>query len=434
MDCSWKYETPIGMKILLIHNKYKQEPGGESFVFQSEGELLSRHGHFVERLVFDNANLKTILDKCLSGLRILYNPTSAKELKKKIEHFNPDIIHVHNFVPLASPSIFYVAKKYNVPVILTLHNYRLICPSVTLYHKQKIYEKSINSIFPVEAILKGVYRNSRIQTAAVASMVALHNLIGTWRTKIDFYITLSNFAKEKFRESRLSIPEEHFVVKPNFVQDCGMGDAIRKDYFLYVGRFVEEKGIQTLLNAAQLYNFKLTLIGDGPLRKMVENAARTNPNIRCLGFLDKISIINHMKKCKALILPSLWYEGLPLALLEAFSTGTVVIASKLGTMAEIIQNKVNGLLFDPGNERDLAHKISEIDTQQEWAKCLADNARLSYLMHYTPEKNYSLLTNIYTRALALKRQEQDKLLHHTMPQFHSRKINFSNQHNTVNQG
>jgi glycosyltransferase involved in cell wall biosynthesis len=253
----------------------------------------------------------------------------------------------------------------------------------------------------------------------VAAMVALHNIIGTWRNKIDIYVTLSNFAKEKFRKSRLSIREDRLIVKPNSVPDCGLGDSVRKDYFLYVGRLVEEKGIQTLLNATQLYNFKLTIIGDGPLRKMVEDATRTNPNIRYLGFLDKISIMNHMKKCKALILPSLWYEGLPLALLEAFSAGTVVIASKLGSMAEIIQNRVNGLLFETGDERDLAHKISEIETQPEWAKCLADNARLSYLMHYTPEKNYSMLTNIYNKALALKRQEQDKLLHHTLPQFHS---------------
>src|SRR5258705_8708503 len=155
------------MKILLIHNMYKQ-PGGENSIFQSEGELLSRYGHFVERLVFDNAKIKSIADKLLSGLKIIYNPESARELKRKIEHFNPDIIHVHNFVPLASPAIFFVAKKYNVPVILTLHNYRLICPSATLFYKRKIYEKSIRSIFPVDAILKGVYRNSQIQTAAVA--------------------------------------------------------------------------------------------------------------------------------------------------------------------------------------------------------------------------------------------------------------------------
>ena len=420
------------MKILLIHNMYKQ-PGGENSIFQSEGELLSRYGHFVERLVFDNGKIKTILDQCLSALKIIYNPASARELKKKIESFNPDIIHVHNFVPIASPAIFFVAKRYAIPVIVTLHNYRLICPSVTLFHKQKIYEKSINSIFPMDAILKGVYRNSRIQTAVVAIMVTVHNLIGTWKDKIDFYITLSNFAREKFKQSTLSIPEGKLLVKPNFVTDCGMGDSVRQDYFLYVGRLVEEKGIQTLLDAAKLYNFKLTLIGDGPLRGRVENAARANPNIRCLGFLDKPTIMSHMKKCKALILPSLWYEGFPLAMLEAFSSGTVVIASKLGSMAEIIENRVNSLLFEAGNAKDLVRRIVEIDEEPEWAKCLADNARLSYLTHYTPEKNYGLLTNIYKQASALKRQEQDKMFHDPLPQMHRRKSS-EYQYRIANQG
>jgi glycosyltransferase involved in cell wall biosynthesis len=185
-----------------------------------------------------------------------------------------------------------------------------------------------------------------------------------------------------------------------------------------VGRLVEEKGIQILLKAAAQDNFKVTIIGDGPLRGKVEEAARTNPNIHYLGFQDKLSTMTHMKKCRALIFPSIWYEGLPLTILEAFSTGTLVIASKLGVMGEIIQNRVNGLLFEAGNEGDLVNKIGEVNAQPEWAKCLSDNARLSYLTHYTPEKNYSLLINIYNKALSLKRQGQDKLVHHPVPQLH----------------
>src|SRR6478736_9628172 len=136
------------MKILLVHNKY-QQPGGENVVFESEGELLSNNGHFVERLIFDNADIKTIIDKFFSGLKTIHNPVSARMLREKIEHFNPDIIHVHNFVPLASPSIFSVAQEFDVPIILTLHNYRLICPSATLLYHGKIYEKSIHSVFPM---------------------------------------------------------------------------------------------------------------------------------------------------------------------------------------------------------------------------------------------------------------------------------------------
>ena len=147
------------------------------------------------------------------------------------------------------------------------------------------------------------------------------------------------------------------------------------------------------------------------MRKLVANAASKNPNIHYLGFQDKVTVARHMKKCKALIFPSIWYEGLPLAILEAFSTGTLVIASRLGAMAEIIQDGVNGLLFEAGNERALVDKIIEVNARPDHAKQLADRARLSYLTHYTPEKNYGLLIGIYNKALAHKHQEQNKLVH-----------------------
>lgn len=395
------------MKILLVHNLYKQ-PGGENVVFESEGELLSKHGHFVERLVFDNSTIKTFFDRLLSGVKVIYNPESARRLKEKIDHFNPDIIHVHNFIPLVSPSVFFVAKKFNIPIILTLHNYRLICPSATLVYKGKIYERSIHKIFPLDAIRKGVYRNSVLETAAIVLMVAFHNLIGTWRNKVDYFIALSDFAKEKFKTSALAIREELLVVKSNFVPDFGVGHAERDDDLLFVGRLVEEKGIRVLLKAAVLLPFKLTIIGDGPLKNLVTKAASTNPNIHYLGFRDKVTVARHMKKCKALIFPSIWYEGFPLAILEAFSTGTLVIASQLGAMAEIIQNGVNGLLFETGNEKALVDKIIEVNAKPDYAKQLAGNARLSYLTHYTPEKNYGLLIGIYNKALVRKHQEQNK--------------------------
>jgi glycosyltransferase involved in cell wall biosynthesis len=197
-------------------------------------------------------------------------------------------------------------------------------------------------------------------------------------------------------------------VKSNFVPDFGVGHSVRDDDVLFVGRLVEEKGIRVLLKAATLLPFKLTIIGDGPMKKLVTEAASTNPNIRFLGFQDKITIARHMKKCKALIFPSIWYEGFPLAILEAFSTGTLVIASRLGAMAEIIQDGVNGLLFEAGSARALTDKILRVDAEPDKARSLANNARLSYISHYTPEKNYRLLMSIYNKALAQKRGKRDK--------------------------
>ena len=403
------------MKILLIHNKY-QQPGGEDAVFKSESDLLSRHGHTVEHMIYDNSIIKTLADKCLSGIRTIYNPVSARAIQKRIEQFSPNLIHVHNFVPLVSPSVLFVANKNNIPVVITLHNYRLICPSATLFHNNRVYEKSIHSIFPWDAVIKGVYRNSIIQTAAVALMTAWHNIIGTWRNKVDLYITLTQFAKEKFRNSTLAIPEEKLIVKPNFVVNMGKGAAARENFFLFVGRLTDEKGIQTLLDATKLHDFKLVIIGDGPLRHLVEDFARTNTNLHYLGFQNKDTVIHHLKTCKALIFPSIWYEGFPMTILEAFSTGTLVLASKLGGMAEIIEHRVNGMHFEGGNAQDLVTKIIEITNQPEWVKCMSGNARLTYLEQYTPEKNYTMLVAIYDLAIANKLHAKERLKNDRIPE------------------
>jgi len=386
------------MKILIIHNRYKQI-GGEDAVVSAESDLFCRNGHDVEKIIYDNSLIKSFIETCKSGLKAIYNPDSAKVLEMKIREFHPDVIHVHNFLPLVSPSVFFTANKWNIPVFLTLHNYRLICPSATLFFKGRIYEKSIKSIFPIHAIVKGVYRNSPMQTAMVVLMTAVHHFMGTWKNKIDAYITLTQFAKQKFIHSALSIPEEKLFVKPNFVEDCDNEVFEREDFFLFIGRLTEEKGIQTLLKAADLYYFKIVIIGDGPLRPLVEASAEKNPNISYIGFQPKKVILDYLKKCKALIFPSLWYEGFPVTLAESLSTSTPVIASDLGSMKEIIQDHVNGLLFKTGSADDLILAIMEMNMDDHLAKELSANARLSYLNYYTPEKNYNQLLRIYHRAM-----------------------------------
>jgi len=386
------------MKILLIHNKY-QQAGGEDLVFESEGELLARYNHLVERLIFDNKEIKTNIDKILSGLKGFYNSDSGKELAERIERFKPDIIHVHNFVPLASPSIFYIAKRYKIPVVVTLHNYRLICPSATLFYRRKIYEKSIHSIFPLDAILKGVYRDSRIQTAGMVAVMSLHNIIGTWRKKVNKFIVLTEFARNKFRNSALRVSADQFLLKPNFIVDPGNGEVNRDDFFLFIGRLSEEKGIDTLLNASKIYNFNLTIIGDGPMRKKVEEFSAASPNISYMGFQQKPVILDKLKKCKALLFPSIWYEGFPLTILEAFATGTPVIGSRIGGVAEIVTDNFNGLHFEPGDENDLIRKIIQMK-QIGLAKALSENARSTYLERYTPERNYKILMDIYDQVIA----------------------------------
>lgn len=385
------------MKVIMIHNRYQYQ-GGEDAVFQVESDMLSRNGHTVEQLIFDNKEIQTSLDKFLLIVRGIYNPKSAAVLEKLIQRFKPDIIHVHNFFPLASPAIFFIAKKYRIPTVVTLHNFRLICPSATLYFDGKIYEKNIHQLLPLDGILKGVYRNSKLQTAGLAAITTFHNIIGTWKNKVTKFIVLTEFAKKKFGDSALRADENQFTVKPNFVEDYGDGESQREDFFLVVGRLSEEKGIETALKAFRLCNFKLVIIGEGPLKHGVEIAAKSNPNITYLGFQQKQKIITYLKKCRALLFPSVCYEGFSMTLLEAFSTGTPVIASRLGSMAEVVDDGKNGLHFEPGNELDMVAKMQLLSSDRELAFKLAANARKTYLKKYTPEMNYKILIDIYSQA------------------------------------
>lgn len=394
------------MKILLVHNKYKQA-GGEDAVFRSESKLLKKNGHEVEEMLFDNKYIDSKIDQLLCGIQAIYNFTSARIIQKIINEFHPDVIHVHNFTPILSPSVFFVANRNNTPIILTLHNYRLLCPSATLFYNDSIYEKSIRSLFPFDAILKGVYRKSIFQTAIIVFVTFIHTILGTWRNRVDKYITLTQFAKSKFKNSRLAIADEKLVVKPNFVE-CHVGNQYeRENYFLYVGRLTEEKGIRTLLNASLAHDFKLVIIGDGDLRKLVEETAEIDRNITYLGFQKPESVLHYLKSCKALIFPSIWYEGFPMTILEAFSTRTIVLASRIGGMVEIIQDKINGRHFEVGNSKDMIAKIIDISEHPEQSKKIAENGYNTYLENYTPEKNYVQLTNIYYRAIA-ERKEKEK--------------------------
>lgn len=388
------------MKILMIHNRYQQR-GGEDYVFESEGELLSQYGHVVDRLIFDNKSLRTLSDKLKAASSIVYNRNSRKQTEKRIKAFKPDIIHVHNFWPLASPSVFYAAAQYNIPVIHTLHNFRLICPSATLFYKGGIYEASLRAGFPFDAIKKGVYRNSSWQTAALAATTFFHHLAGTWKEKISRYIVLNSFVKDKFTASKLNIPPAKLVIKPNFVKDHGIGEPVREDFLLYIGRLTEEKGISTLLHAAAKLNFNLTIMGDGPLAAEVKKASHDRVNIRYVGLREKEDVISALKRCKALICPSVWYEGgLPLTILEAFSTATPVIASRLGSMTDVLSDRFNGLHFEPGNATDLANKVQELRDNNTLAENLSKNARRTYEEKFTAEVSYKALIDIYDGAIA----------------------------------
>lgn len=393
------------MRILIIHNHYKQV-GGEDTVFYAESALLEEYGHTVDKLSFSNREVNSFYDNVKAAVGLVYNFNSAHIVEEKIESFRPDVIHVHNFFPLISPSVFYVAKKYGVPIVMTLHNYRLICPSSYLFYDGKSRKDNVHKVFPLKAIKDKAYRDSSLETAAVVLTTGLHKLLGTWQSKVDSFITLTQGAANLFLDSSLKLKPSQVTVKPNFTADLGVGQKERGDYFLYVGRLSPEKGLHTLLKAHAKYNFKLKIVGDGTLRDEVVAHACKYPSLEYLGYQDRDRVIFELKGAKAVIFPSEWLEMFGMTIIEAFSTATPVIASKIGGGEYLVTDGYNGLHYEPGNVDELVQQVRALEEDPGYADALGRSARKEYEERYTPEANYEMLLQIYEDVTGKKKKQQ----------------------------
>lgn len=385
------------MKILVIHNEYLQR-GGEDTVFAQEQELLASRGHEVASLLFSNATISTAWDKVKYSLKCIYNRDAYQLVLEKLKTFQPDVIHVHNFFYVASPAIFYAAKKMGIPVVMTLHNYRLICPSAFLFHNGDIYRDSIHKIFPLSAVAKKVWNNSFFLTASIVLCTGIHKMLGTFRKHVDGFIVFTEFSRNLFLDSSLQLSKESFFIKPNFSEDNGATTAERGNYFLFVGRLSEEKGLNILLKASEQGPFTLKILGDGPLREKVEAYASRYPTIEYLGKRPQEEVRGFMQQARALIFPSIWYEGMPMVILEAFSCGTPVIASRLGNPQSMITEGVNGLFFAPKDAENMVEAVRKLNDSPDLQQTLSEGARATYEQHYSPQQNYDTLIDIYLQV------------------------------------
>ncbi|WP_367155788.1 glycosyltransferase [Methylomonas sp. HYX-M1] len=384
------------MRILYVHNYY-QQAGGEDSVFATELNLLSDHGHIVETFCVDNNLLKTnFAGKVQLALATHYSVNSRNLALAKINSFRPDLVHVHNFFPQISPSIYDACQLAGVPVVQTLHNYRLICPGALLMRDGKICEKCISGS-PFQAALYRCYRGSILGSLVVGNMVAVHRRKKTWLSKVDRFIALTQFAKSKFVEAGFS--DNKISVKPNFVtannKDVNLDH--RENFALFVGRLSSEKGLSTLVRAWESLGEKypLKIIGSGPLNEI----AVDRPGIEYLGQLPAEAVSMYMRRASFLVMPSEWYEGFPMVLVEAFANGLPVLCSRLGGMAEIVEDGVTGWHFESGNSQELADKVRWIFDNEQCCRQFGRNAYTTYLEKYTAEKNYQLLMSIYNDVL-----------------------------------
>jgi glycosyltransferase involved in cell wall biosynthesis len=388
------------MKILSVHNSY-QKPGGEDQVFAQEADLLRSHGHQVLLYQASNDQVNGTNSLVLLG-KTIWNRQAHRELRGLMQRERPAIVHVHNTFPLISPAVYYAANEEGIPVVQTLHNYRLLCPSATLFRDGHVCEDCVNKRIPWPSVVHACYRDSRPATAASAAMLATHNYMHTWRKAVSAYIALSDFARNKFIEG--GFPAEKIFVKPNCLQaDPGLGEG-KGNYGLFVGRLTPEKGISTLLEAWRQLGDELPLqvAGDGPLAPEVENASREIKNVTWLKWLPRAESLERMKGASLLVLPSTWYEGFPMILAEAFAVGLPVIASNLGSMSSIVDHGRTGLHFEAGNASDLVDKVRWLRAHPAEAAHIRIQARLEYEAKYTGDRNYEQIIRIYESVLSAK--------------------------------
>jgi glycosyltransferase involved in cell wall biosynthesis len=378
------------MKVVVCHNFY-QQPGGEDQVFADETALLESHGDTVIRFTVHNDAVAKTSKLAMLG-KTLWNRTIAREIGELARRENADVVHFHNTFPLISPAAYYAARKAGAAVVQTLHNYRLLCPGAMFLRDGKICEQCLGRM-PIPAIKYKCYRGSRAASAATTAMLTAHRVLQTYRQRVDAYIALTEFGRGKFIVGGL--PFERIYVKPNFVSpDPGVGNG-QGGYALFVGRLAEGKGLETLLEAWAKHEpgMPLKILGDGPLAHLVRDAA--GANIEWLGRRPSAEVYEAMGSAAVLVMPSVWYEGLPKTLIESFAKGTPVIASRLGALAESVIHGRTGFLFKPGDAADLAAQVRSVEA---FAAMRAE-CRREFEERYTAEQNYRQLTDIYRDAI-----------------------------------
>lgn len=379
------------MKVLVIHTKYVHH-GGEDTVVQSEIELL-KSKYTVEELIFQN---KSGIKGGVQFLMSIWNIRKSNIVKNKIKAFQPDVVHLHNWHFATGPLIIRSIKHMKIPIICTLHNYRLLCPSGVLLHNNKLFNSSLQENFPWNAVIKKVYRNSFFQTFWLAFIIWFHKKTKTW-LMVDKYIVLAPFAIDLFSKSKLKIPQKIFIEKPNFTskkENCSVSK--KEAHFLFVGRLSVEKGIHDLIIAFKTLPYTIKIAGDGPLRSFVEQNQLEHSNIKYLGALLPNEVYREMQSANALIFSSIWMEPFGLTIVEAFSNYCTVITSDIGAPPTIVTDGLDGFHYAFGDINSLQAVINKWATLSPTEKQLKrDNAYRTYQTKFSSQRQFLYFDAIY---------------------------------------
>ena len=399
------------MKVCLIHNYYTQA-GGEDGVLSAEIKLLSENS--VENIAITKKS--SALSKLQLGtnffMNSVYSEKSKKEIKQKLILEKPDVVHVHNFYSLFTPSIYDACQELKIPVVQTLHNFRIIYPNALLYNNGQVDLRTITGS-AWQVVKDKVYHNSFIKTAVMARFIEYHKKRNTWNLKVDKFIALTEFSKNVFVQ--FGIESDKIAVKPNFqfqstenIDSANQVELPREDFVLFVGRISEEKGIVQLVKEwiEKKSSVKLKIAGEGPLFKELQDIVNSSGinSIEILGNQPKEEIKKLMNQAKALVFPSLWYEGFPMVLVEALSNGLPVITTNIGSQASIIKDQFTGYHVSVDSLSKMIEQASVIINDDDAFTRLCENAKNEFIEKYTDKVNFNQLMSIYKEVIELKKK------------------------------
>lgn len=394
------------MKILAIHNFHRKgSASGDDQVYKSETALLESHGHTVIKYTvsndeFDNAG---IIGKIASTFGMLWSAKNYNAVKQIIQKEKPDIVHVHTFFPLLSPSILYAAKRCGIPVVATLHDTRFICPCSTSLRGNRLCNECGDGHY-LRMCRYGCFKNSRLQSLIVAFIFKYHRLRKSFYKQIDRYICLNENQIQLLKG--IGFDSEKIVKKYNFVPDAEANlkpvkvAGIPERYAVFYGRIGEEKGIRVLMKVwDRIKDIPLVVMGGGPLEKEFAEWAETKEKVFFLGYTEHNKCLSIVKGGEFVVFPSIWYEGCSMVEIEAASLGKPLIATDLGFSVEAIENGYNGYKVRLADVDGFIAQINQLWNQPEQCVVLGCNARADYEAKYQPEDNFEQLINIYESTM-----------------------------------
>ena len=382
--------------VLFIHNKYLYQGGEDSVVF-NEIELLKKAGIPVFYKEYDNHSFskKNLFALPAAGFRFFFNISSFITVYRFIRRNKVNTVHVHNFFYNASPSVFWAAKLAGAATVFSMHNYRLFCLNALFFRAGSHCMDCVNDKSFKPGIQHKCFKSSSLLSRILAGATMLHRNTGTWKNKVDHFLVLNPLMKSLLQQT--GVKEEKIHVKPNFLSWHGYMDYNRReDFYLYVGRLDEVKGIRHVFETFRTSGKKLIIAGDGELISYIR--AGVSENITYLGQQSKEEIVSLLQRCRAFIFSSLLLEGMPMTIIEAQAAGAVVIAGSSPTTESMITDGENGFLYESGNRQALLEQISRVETlSAEALNSLSASAYATYMSRYHENGHLATLRQVYDR-------------------------------------